>query len=531
MKKNYLFSALAASLMLFASCSQEEIISTVGDEPTGGRQITISATLPEEATTRAMPTVDGFTRRCILQLVNESGAAIGTRQIVPVTGETVSFTFEEPSEAFRCVLWADYVTSDINTDYLYTTTNLPAVGISTQSDTNVFFNTDAADAFCGVLDPTTSQSIMLKRPLTRVNIGSDTPSSYSGYGYISLSNLTLPGYNIFTQQVDQTSTTVNLDRTTMINETEGEWAYFFIFAPVDQQDYSTNMNITIYNADSDDADQMSQTLTSIPVDDNKYANINLTPNPVTPPADNMTINVSFDEESVDPTALVVGDYLNADGKKVTDASQAIAIVFAVGQGTGDSPTNYTGHESETIEAYAMAINNVTRAAMIATAGDPDFPSIEANETSGWSNYNGYTLSNALIEQFGEYASPLLGNYETWVNDNPLTGTNLSGWYIPSDKQLLDYAGFIYGANVQDVPSVEINETFASAFAATGVAFDGGRNSATNYMSSTVISTGFANGIQLNLSNAAGSQFVAAQSYNLNGTFFIRPVVTIFEAAE
>ena len=118
MKKNYLFSALAASLMLFASCSQEEIISTVGDEPTGGQLVRISASLPQEAATRAMATVTNYKARCIMQLVDASGVAISDeRYVEEVQGDQVTFEFTAPDQAYQCVFWADYIQENAATEW------------------------------------------------------------------------------------------------------------------------------------------------------------------------------------------------------------------------------------------------------------------------------------------------------------------------------------------------------------------------------------------------------------------------------
>ena len=447
MKKNFLFSMMALVGMTFASCSQEEIVSTASNGQTG-ELITVSVNVPQVGVaSRAMPEVEGHARRCILQLVGTDGAAIeDQRYVEAVTGETISFTFTAPSDAYQCVFWADYLeTADADVenakDYIYDTSALPAVGYTGLSHTVHF--SDAADAFCGVLaNPTSGASITLKRPLTQIAIGTNTPSDYEGYTQVRVGNVGIPGgYNIFTQTVNTTTTkTTRLDLTTMEDAAAGQWTKLFVFASVDKTEYTFPeefpLSVTISNGNADE--NKSQTLTSVNVDDNMISNINFTeqgggeePGGGDEPGDDMTINVSFDdefEEPADPNALAVGDYIDATGAKVADASSAVAIVFALPEGVTDDSEYGDG---KVVEAYAVSLTFATASRTYAT----NYLSMNLAETAEGS-YAGYAFTQAIDNARQEGTD--YRQLDNFFNSNQapaLSGDKVSGWYIPSFAQL------------------------------------------------------------------------------------------------
>ena len=435
MKKNYLFSALAASLMLFASCSQEEIISTVGDQQEPGSLATISVNLPEEAATRAMPTVEGFTRRCILQLVDASGVAIsGYRYEEEVTAETVSFTYEVPAEAdYQCVFWADYIQT-AETDYIYDTQNLPNIGYTGMNNGPHF--TDAADAFCGVLNPATAAITTLTRPLTRINLGTETPANFSGYTNIEVSRFNIPaGYDIFNQTALTTENKeIRLASQAMTNAETGDWAHFYVFAAANETSFSTNMVVTV---SGESVENKTSTITSLTLDANMLVDMNFTEDPEAP--ETMDVTVSFGDEyenqPIDPNApLAVGDYIDATGAK-TDASSAVAVVFALAEGKVDASTYGEGN---TVEAYAVSLTKAAGRAYLkdGSAGTwtPTLISTATMDTE--SPYSGYQMSSDMLTSIGDYASTLFTAYNTWVSSSSSI-SNASNWYIPSYAQLQD----------------------------------------------------------------------------------------------
>lgn len=520
MKKNYLFSALAASLMLFASCSQEEIISTVGDEPTGGQLVTISASLPQEAATRAMATVTNYKARCIMQLVDASGVAISDeRYVEEVQGDQVTFEFTAPEQDYQCVFWADYVqegAATLDTDYFYNTTALPAVTLGTLNK-NVMFGTEAADAFCGVItEPTTGLSIELKRPLAKVNIGSDAPENYTGYDQVAVGKMQIPNnYNILTKTTDVATTQeIRLETTAMIDAEAGDWTYFFVFAPVDRTDYTFDIPVTITDA-AGSLDVKKATVSVVPVDDNVESNINFTPEggsgeePGPEPGNDMQINVSFDDEYEDPNALTVGDYIDATGAK-TDASSAVAVVFALAEGVTDN-SNYG--EGKTVAAYAIALENASnRTTLYARDGSWDADLSTLTPTNDVENdFSGYAFTDGLITSIEAQSGQILPSYNTWLGEHPTSG-NLSSWYIPTYDQL--------------------TAALSSVDAKLAAALYALRSNGTYILTSSVVNETTIDGVLYTPSSETeGTAKLQPLETSANTSQTIVPVVTIFEAAE
>lgn len=519
MKKNYLFSALAASLMLFTSCSQEEIISTAG-EPTGGELVTISATLPQDAATRAMATVENYKARCILQLVNASGTAIeGERYVKEVTGDNVTFEFTAPDQTYQCVLWADYIQSVAETlekDYFYTTSALPSVTLGNLNK-NVMFGTEAADAFCGVIEnPADGVNITLKRPLAKVNIGSNTPANYEKYTHVSVGKMNVPNnYNILTKQTNvNTTQEIRLDKTAMIDAEAGQWTYFFVFAPVDRTEYTLSIPVTINN-EAGSLEDKSATVSVIPVDDNKESNINFTPEGGSgeepEPGDDMTINVGFDNEYEKP-AIEVGAYVNAAGKLVEDAAEAVAIVFDMA--ADDDIANYNGDFSgKTIKAWAVALGDATQQYWV--SGVSALSAIEGVENPGSmngveNNIKGYANTQA-IQTNGTTANsgatfPALEACVNWTTT--ISETNTSGWYMPAIGQ------------VKRLYDAIANAEASSALGSLG--FEGVILSSTHYTNS---SGTVPMGVQFTTTDSNAG---VIRNQNLTRQYGARPIVTIFE---
>lgn len=519
MKKNFLYSMMAVFAMSFASCSQEEIVSTAtGDEPTAGQLVRISASLPQEAASRGMTTVTDYKARCIMQLVDASGVAIeGQRYVEEVTGDQVTFEFTAPGQDYQCVFWADYIQESapsMETDYFYTTTALPAVTLG-KLNKNVMFGTEAADAFCGVItDPSNGLNITLKRPLAKVNIGSNTPENYAGYDQVTVGRMQIPNnYNILTKTTDVATTQeIRLDATSMINADAGEWTYFFVFAPVDQTNYTFDIPVTITDA-AGSLEGKSATVSIVPVDDNVESNINFTPEggsgeePEPEPGNDMQINVSFDneyEETADPNALAVGDYIDATGAKVTDASSAVAIVFALANGVTDN-SNYEG---KTVEGYAIALENASNRTYLKNGSSGTWDSSLTATNDATNDYSGYTYSQALMASLeAQTESSILTSYNTWLGEHTTSG-NLSTWYIPTYDQATAALSSVDPALAAALQEVRANGTWVltSSVNADGTSIKGVLYTPTNATTGTV----------------------KEATIGTDGQAVIVPVVTIFE---
>lgn len=443
MKKNYLFSIVALFAMLFASCSQEEILQ----EPIAGQksQVSIKVGVPGETVlSRAMAEYNGYIRRCIMQVVNaETGAALegdGMRSTKEVTGETVTFTFEKPSVEYKVLFWADYVKAATLADVVYNTTDLSNITLKLNQGTDLF-NQLAADAFCGVLG-SAATSITLKRPFTKVMIKTDTPDDFKDFDEIAIGNFNVPdGYNIFTQTAN-TVKAIRLAATSMVDAAKGEWAYFFAFAPVNETAATVNMGVTL-SSSTDATLTQKIAITEFPLDDNKIVNLNVkkeTTNPGEPetPSSNITVEVSFGDEfengGTEPETpatgtLAVGSFINDKGEVVESADDAIAVVYALATGKTDNSDYGTGKKAK---AYAISLTKVTNRVKV---GDLSSYGLETTAD----DYSGFAYDAALkakLENVTKEQSEIFNNYYAATLPT-LSGTNLSTWYIPSKAQLAD----------------------------------------------------------------------------------------------
>ena len=507
MKKSFLYSMMAMVAVSFASCSQEEIVSTAANGQVSG-PVTVSVNIPQDSpASRAMPEVEGFTRRCIMQLVDGEGAAIADQKYVQeVTSDNVTFSFTAPETEYQCVFWADYVQSDINTDYIYVTDALPAVSY-TGLNNSVHF-ADAADAFSGVLTPSSnSESVTLTRPLTRVDLGTEAPADFAGYTNVGVGNFDIPaGYDILAGTVNTEGVkSIRLQARAMENAEAGEWAHFFVFAPAEETAFETSMTVTV---SGDGVEDKQQTVTSLALDANMILNMNFTASTEPEPGNEMEVEVSFDNEfenqpaePVDPSSpLAVGDYVGADGQKVATAAEAIAVVFAL----GDQADNSTYAEGKTVEAYAMSLNKATNRNRLGT-----YTELSLAATDDANNaYAGLAFSTAIETAFGTASDATAYQmFNSFFNNSLVEATtseNLSEWYIPSLAQL----------------QAALATTNADLVAALKDAYTG------NYYCAS--STVTADGIQGIIYNVETGVAGAPETMGTGASAVVFPVVTIFE---
>lgn len=217
------------------------------------------------------------------------------------------------------------------------------------------------------------------------------------------------------------------------------------------------------------------------------------------------------------------------------AENSIAIVFAAGPKGGDVATNYGQPDGTKIWGYAMGLNSVKRAAL--TTAETPLDLISYGIASPWAadDYNGYVYTQQLEAATASLGTELMPAYNEWKTTNSVAEiTNVSGWYIPSARQLLDVMGMTLGyAGGEGIDVVAQNEQFASRLADLmnegKSSWFGTHTSASNVMSSSVNTGGQIMAVQT--SYADGKETISkALGVNVNekaSTFAIRPVLTIF----
>lgn len=517
---------MALFMVLFASCSQEEIVSTATG-PQGNGLVTVSVNMPQEGViSRAMPSIDGYTRRCIMQVVDSEGTAIeGTdmRQVKEVTGETVSFSFTAPDGEYNVLFWADYVNGSINTDYLYTTTDLTNI---TQKMSRYHMFQDYADAFCGCMKGGET-SITLKRPFSRLEITSEAVA-YAGYNQIQIGNITVPdGYNVFDKTTSGTTpvrlASLDSDPTfvDMRDAENGVWAYLYVFAPVNAEAQTLSLSITLHDSTGTIAEDQSITATSSAAfawDENMHIYFDVPEGGSTPGGDTeVTVDVNFGEgygnDPVVPT-LQVGAYVNAAGEPVATAAEAAGVVFAMGALGTDVPANYpSALQGKTIAAYAVALENAGNRARI-KSDEATFPTLTQSSATAGITTTG-VLETVLT---GFDGSPCFNNYHTWVGENALEGENVSDWFIPSFTELTTLLDLIMPA--EGSVNVDLQNKLQESFNTTGSQW---------YFLSSTINANLRFSAAIVTGNADSYSYTTSQA-DPTGTAqaCIRPMFTIFE---
>lgn len=540
MKKNFLYSLTALFVMLFASCSQEEIVSTA-DAGMGDNKVRLSVNLSDEDFySRASQSLDveGYVMRCICQAVDANGALIdGFNQITSVTNGTASFEFEAPAGVANYLFWADYVAgTDIEAtkSALYNATSLLEVKYNGNKKA-ALFNNPAADAFCAVASAANiGGSITLKRPFSRIAIkASDLAQlGLTGLDIITPNINAAQGYSVL-NKTTSAAVTYSLGTDETLNVATGDLAFYCYVFPVNNT-VTKNTSIKFTSASDETGKTIQLTAAEMQELSSSPNNaIYLRPDedqPVQPGDETVKVEIVIDNSytgeggSEEPgtdsnpeepvaTEWAVGDYVSAAGTKVETAGEAIAVVFALGAQGGNAADYGTDYASKTIKAYAVALTNGARGVFgISKEDTTPFPTLTQN--GDFTSWNGFTNTASLETMIGDYASQAFANYDTWVEANQLTGENLSPWYIPSFKQLETFCGLTFGDNADTNFAAKLKDSFATG------------KSNWFYISSTVREDG--NFAAATINQSEGTCKTGGAEPQLTTSACIRAVVTIFE---
>lgn len=542
MKKSLLFSAMALSLGLL-SCNQEDMSEV---ETVTGTPVTVSVEVPgalsgsESRTLPAAP--EGHQLRCIMVVDYNTAADVRMEQ---VAGETMvndkfRFTFTPAEKEYTCLFWADYVdegavASDGKyTDKYYNTADLTKVTYKVSN--NTVFNNPACDAFFGK-SLAGSPNAVLKRPFVKLSFKDQKHETVQNASSLSVTYTVPSGFSVKDNTVSGSSNQeITLTAAAPADKDNGIWFYNYVFAP-------ENMN-KLPGGDI---------LMTVGEDDVtiKTASLVLTQNyDITASIDfasgkgNVDVDVDIDGEFNDPDAPKVGQFMQKDGTfSDTYDAESIAIVFAAGSKGGDVVTNYGQPAGTKIWGYAMGLSSVKRAALTTAETPLDLTSYGIASPWAADDYNGYVYTQQLEAATASLGTELMPAYNEWKTTNSvaeITNVNVSvsGWYIPSARQLLDVMGMTLGyAGGEGIDVVAQNEQFASLLADLmnegKSSWFGTHTSASNVMSSSVNTGGQIMAVQTIY--ADGKETISkALGVNVNekaSTFAIRPVLTIFKPAE
>ena len=540
MKKSLLFSAMALSLGLL-SCNQEDMSDV---ETVTGTPVTVSVEVPgalsgsESRTLPAAP--EGHQLRCIMVVDYNTAADVRMEQVAGETmvNEKFRFTFTPAEEDYTCLFWADYVDGTTESDgkyadKYYNTADL--TNVTYKVSYNTVFNNPACDAFFGK-SLAGSPNAVLKRPFVKLSFKDKNHETVQAASSLSVTYTVPSGFSVKDNTVSGSSNQeIKLTASAPADKGNGIWFYNYVFAPENLNQLPGNIQMTVeekvrtINTESLVLTQNYDITASI-----DFASGD----------DNVNVDVDIDDEYNDPDAPKEGQFMQKDGtfSDTYSAENSIAIVFAAGSKGGDVATNYGKTEGTKILGYAMGLSSVARKAFTTAETQLDLTSYGIASPWAAGDYNGYKYTQQLEDALGATETELMKLYASWKNDNSLDGisnvnVSVSGWYIPSARQLLDVMGMTLGyAGEEGIDAVAQNEQFASLLAdlmSGDKSWFGTHTSASNVMSSSVSRSGQIFAVQT--SYADGKETISkASGIGVNqraSTFAIRPVLTIFKPAE
>lgn len=549
MKKSLLFSAMALSLGLL-SCNQEDMSDV---ETVTGTPVTVSVEVPgslsgsESRTLPAAP--EGHQLRCIMVVDYNTAEDVRMEQVAGETmvNEKFRFTFTPAEEDYTCLFWADYVdegaaVSDGKyTDKYYNTADL--TNVTYKASDNTLFNNPACDAFFGK-SLAGSPNAVLKRPFVKLSFKDQKHETVQDASSLSVTYTVPSGFSVKDNTVSGSSNQeIKLTAAAPADKDNDIWFYNYVFAPANVNKLPGDILMTVGEDD-------------VTI---KTASLVLTQNyDITASIDfasgdgNVDVDVDIDDEFNDPNAPKVGQFMQKDGtfSDTYDAENSVAIVFAAGPKGGDVATNYGQPDGTKIWGYAMGLSSTARTAIQNEANDQTFPDLKSlNGEAPWQldDYNGYTYTTNLRSVMEGYSSQLMTVFDTWKQENALTGGNVSEWYIPSARQLLDLIAFSLGyeggtdnTTQEPVNAVSINEQVAAAVVAADTDKEDGYSWFGNYTGAANVMSSYIRGgrivcVQTNgAENETIIKFVGTTVYNdgsKTSPFVIRPVLTIFKPAE
>lgn len=536
MKKSLLNLVMALGIGLFASCSQEEIIS---ENENSVETVSVSAQLPGDVVqTRAIPgAAADHQLRCILEVWNKTENTLIER-IEKLGSEAANdklqFTFNVPSKTdYECLLWADFIASDATAtegkyaDKYYTTTDLKSIDFNV-TDAGLF-NNESVDAFCGSVaknGTVNNLSVTLKRPFIRVTL-TDRSDYITGVASLAPSFETPSHFDVSTgNAVGYTS----ISATGIVpSGTDNKTLFYtFIFASNDQKTLDKDIKI-VFTKTEGETEEKTIKAGQITLDKNVKNNVSA--DFAADGGTDVTVDVDIDDQYPDPNALKIGQFVHKDGtvSDTYNAETTCGIIFAVGAQGDDVSANYTGFESKAIAGYAMALSNVEGKPF---SVEPDMPT-ESQETALIS-FSGMKLTNGILSyiETNSVEAPLFTNFATWKTENVTTGTNLSDWYVPSYQQLVTFVGYIYGTptgNTDADPAfptnIVKNETFSAAVTTASAGDFLGTATTRNILSSSFTAPKKAACVQF----TSATEFKTVVPGKLINTLSMRPVLTVFKA--
>ena len=417
--------------MAFTACSSTDEVNVPG----ATQDVTVTVVTDDALVSRAgVATVEGYELKCVMQLVGDNGATVGTQAVSDAAAGSATFTIKAAdidAGATKALFWAEYVPT-AGAKKVYNSSDLTAISYAvTEFDATDAALMAAADAFAGSITTLENgASATLTRPLIKFNFTPTNPEAAASANKLTVKYSATSGYNVLTRNcVTAASQDVTYTNAAFNPAAEGAWFSSFIFAPANLEKFDQPIVMTLEGAGT-------QTLTipanTLPMDANFIVNTTaeISDTPGNQDLDvNVSINGSFENEPK-PATFEVGSYVNAAGEPVSTAAEAVGVVFKVGAIDGDDASLYPAEfAGKTIKGYVVALENTIKGRQVLNSATIAALPVADDIINGTQNMATFE-NNSVIS-----TSNCFVIFNEWVAAHALTGSNHTAWYIPAQPQM------------------------------------------------------------------------------------------------
>ncbi len=523
-KYRNLLLGLAGALALGACSSDEPGVAAPGAQPGG---ITVNVVTSDAFTNRAAATVDGYTLKCVMQLMADDGTQIGSQSVIDAAAGSAQFVItptDIDNGATHVLFWAEYVPAGTSgAPKVYDSADLTSVKVNPVSLTKAQWG--AADAFAGTLDAIADgATVTLTRPLSKVTFMPSNPADAHGQSSITVRYDAPTAYNVQTRTVADPAESAAVTLTdTDFDPMAEPWFEAMILCPE---------NITMLDSEivMELSGRIDQTITipagKIPTDPNKIVKLSAEISEEPSQDINISVGIGDLDYTNDPDRAVemkVGSYIRADGRATLDPRSAIGIVFAMEAIGGDVPANYPAQfHGKTIKAYAVALEN--------TAKRTNLSAKDALTGFTYNNTitNGTQYTATMLEALGS-DSKTVAAFNDWISAHPLSGADVTEWYIPTGTQLETWLKMLASvklfSDASQTVGPEGSADFRALFPESNL-FDRTPAAQVKYLSCSVNSGNLPSGCTIAPGDPITGNF--GQFSKPGNPCVVRPFLTIFE---
>lgn len=514
--KKFIRTAISmAAVAAMTGCSNDLMV----ENPSQPHDIAVTVSTNDPLSRAGVETIEGYQLTCIMQLIDETGAMVGAQKTMSAASGATTFVItgaEQEAGAKQALFWAEYQPTAANAAKIYNTADLKDITYSTNAIKLDDKTIAACDAFAGKLTTLTANaSVTLTRPFARVSFTPENPENAAGCNKLEVRYNTPSGFNVLngttSAKTEVTYTNSNFD------PAKTPWFVNYIFSSQASSMLDEEIKIDVTGSKTFN---LTIAAGKIPTDANYMVNVSgkLGEAPTQDIEVDIDINGGWNNDPEKPAEIKVGSYVDAQGNAVANASDAVAVIYAVGALDGDNIEAYpAAFAGKTIKAYAVALENIGNRLSF---GETTITGLEAAQGTNGSQMTLLTNPQVKDTAIGQA-------WAEWTASNKTTGDNVTAWYVPTLNQLSYWLGMIAPSNTGDAATG--SDAFKALFPATNI-FDRDPISTVNYLSTTINDQGNPSGVRLNVTGddynwqAAG----IAISTRTNQTAIVRPMFTIFE---